>query len=632
MANSTSVVVQGDKLGFKVGPQSSVNTMLAAGANAGATPGYFYLTDDEHRLYVGNHDGSLSPVNQGVTFVQYVNQLPVGGTQNGPSWLSLQGQFYYVQEDNILCVCSDEKWVQINPDTYLKANQGGAIAGALTTSNGINKVTLTTTVQDTQGQMVSGVIQPVHTVSGYFAIQGSKNVGLSWDSSQRTITLTGPDSGCYKLETDTTTVNNNTVPQIVLRRYTDDTLTTVATDDQNNPIEQRITFVGDSYITPTLNGSGQIQLSGAATAGMSLDISQTGSTINFILSDSVAGEVDRASITPQIQIEGANGVTETKTFTLDNSGNLTTNLGVYSKARVDQLITQNLQGFEAMHFAGTLDNGNENATISLTQLASATNISSGATYKVVESFDTTDATTAGITIDGLTGSTQVGDLIIVTGIETNGVITSNAHYTYVPSGDDTDIYWTPSTTTDKKITFAKSVGGDQEILEFTAPTTGTGAQIDISASHDTSGAGGRIKTQTISISHHDMGTPTVTGTAVNYATNEVSFDPSVATGHVDDYTAITGLTLTNGHVTGYKVTKLDLWSDRLASVTSVASAPANTTNTIKLTSTYANSGGQNASANHWQLSSNTLEVSALQAGNASTTADIHIDMVWGSFT
>lgn len=342
--------------------------------------------------------------------------------------------------------------------------------------------------------------------------------------------------------------------------------------------------------------------------------------------------MSRATITPQIQIEGLNGVTETKQFTL-SSGILSTDLSVYSKARVDQLITQGLQGADAMHFAGTLDNGNNNATISLSNLASATNIASGATYKVIESFDTDDATLAGITITGLTGATEVGDLIIVTGTETNGVITSNATYTYVPAGDDTDIYWTPSTLQDNEISFAKSVGGDIEKLVFAEAAN---SQITLSAAHTTSGSGNRTKTQTITIGHSSMGTPTVT------TANSVSANPNDSSA-VNSYTAITGLTLTNGHVTGYTTTQLDLWSNKLVKVVSQAAVPTGTTNTIKLTSAYYNQDNSQAAKNDWQVSSDTLTLTVPAGGQgsltmsgttvtASTPADIHIDMVWGSFT
>ena len=59
-------VVAGAFLGFKVGTQANIDTMLAAGANAGAQHGCFYLTKDSHRLYIGNEDTSLSPVNEGI--------------------------------------------------------------------------------------------------------------------------------------------------------------------------------------------------------------------------------------------------------------------------------------------------------------------------------------------------------------------------------------------------------------------------------------------------------------------------------------------------------------------------------------------------------------------------------------
>ena len=66
-------VQSGAVLGFKVGTQARVNELIAAGANAGAAHGTFYLAQDTHRLYIGNEDTSLSPVNEGITTVASIN-------------------------------------------------------------------------------------------------------------------------------------------------------------------------------------------------------------------------------------------------------------------------------------------------------------------------------------------------------------------------------------------------------------------------------------------------------------------------------------------------------------------------------------------------------------------------------
>jgi hypothetical protein len=91
------------KLKFLSGLQSNLNTLIA---NGGATEGAFYLTTDTHRLYIGRTitaDGGTSvsktipiPVNEGITTVANVNALY--------STSANVGEFYYVEEDNILAV------------------------------------------------------------------------------------------------------------------------------------------------------------------------------------------------------------------------------------------------------------------------------------------------------------------------------------------------------------------------------------------------------------------------------------------------------------------------------------------------------------------------------------------------
>lgn len=110
-------------VGFKLGKQSAVDTMLAKGANAGAVAGSFYLTSDTHRLYIGNADTSLSPVNEGVTTVTTLNDLPTISKENAAAYV---GRFYYVSGTptnpvNILCVFNGKGWAQINTDTTVQS-------------------------------------------------------------------------------------------------------------------------------------------------------------------------------------------------------------------------------------------------------------------------------------------------------------------------------------------------------------------------------------------------------------------------------------------------------------------------------------------------------------------------------
>lgn len=73
--------------------------------------GAFYLTEDTHRLYVGQGT-ELVELNKSVTIVETLADLPSSNIK--------EGQFYYVSGINVLCVYKNGDWVQINPDTRLK--------------------------------------------------------------------------------------------------------------------------------------------------------------------------------------------------------------------------------------------------------------------------------------------------------------------------------------------------------------------------------------------------------------------------------------------------------------------------------------------------------------------------------
>lgn len=145
-------------VGFKLGLQKDLDTLLSAGTNAGAAHGSFYLTSDTHRLYIGNSDGSLSAVNEGVTTVATLGQLP--NTKDNP--LAYVGRFYYVTGSNILCVFNGKSWAQINTDTYVYQTDL-----ALTQVTANREVTVTQTIDNTNdGSNTSSSADDVWSVKG----------------------------------------------------------------------------------------------------------------------------------------------------------------------------------------------------------------------------------------------------------------------------------------------------------------------------------------------------------------------------------------------------------------------------------------------------------------------------------
>lgn len=102
---------------FKRGSQAKLNKYLYTytGSDAvQAEEGSFYLTEDTNRLYIGKEisTGNIKavPINQGAIPVSDVNHLPAPAA-------AIAGQFYYIVDNNILCVASEGQWVQINVNT-----------------------------------------------------------------------------------------------------------------------------------------------------------------------------------------------------------------------------------------------------------------------------------------------------------------------------------------------------------------------------------------------------------------------------------------------------------------------------------------------------------------------------------
>lgn len=114
---------------FLSGTQANLNKYLLGSGDAKegtAKEGALYLTVDTHRLYIGRTivvSGQQKtipvPVNEGILSIDNLASLN--------SVAAHPGEFYYLTDDNILCVYtgSAKGWVQINPDTNLDTQTSG---------------------------------------------------------------------------------------------------------------------------------------------------------------------------------------------------------------------------------------------------------------------------------------------------------------------------------------------------------------------------------------------------------------------------------------------------------------------------------------------------------------------------
>ena len=78
---------------FKRGSQSALDAIRTAKT---AVEGAFYLTEDSHRLYVGTVDKDAVPVNEGITTVTTIQDLPDPSGMTSQEKALMAGQFYYI--------------------------------------------------------------------------------------------------------------------------------------------------------------------------------------------------------------------------------------------------------------------------------------------------------------------------------------------------------------------------------------------------------------------------------------------------------------------------------------------------------------------------------------------------------
>lgn len=377
---------------FKRGLESSLAKSLYNYVGADAvqvTEGTFYLTSDTNRLYIGkNIDGKgvrAVPVNQGALPVPSVDSLPSAEA-------AIPGQFYYVTSSNILCVSSNGKWVQINPNTDTTLSTR-VTTGEVHTAGGKTFV------------QVKDVITDSSTMSfiGHHGIEGG--VGLE-------VTVTEVTDGAAKYPVIKLTPSVYKISTVVNESGAGGhgAADIIINDGSAGDVHKStVSFSAGANVKITSGGEGKVTVSATDTT-----LKQAGSSMGFDANGQLS-----------VTINDTNGtsvtVMETPKIKLgDNATEYTFNgavatLPVYTKTEVDAI----KRDLNAMHYKGTAKGG-----------ILATTASIGDTYKIVGN-DFTIAKTAVNNVADLSYNTSSnsialkhGDLIIATGTEVDGVITA----------------------------------------------------------------------------------------------------------------------------------------------------------------------------------------------------------------
>lgn len=587
-------VLKNAKVGFLTGAQSSIDTMISKGANAGAKHGYFYLTKDSHRLYVGNSDGSISAVNEGVQTVTYLGDLPT--LQTAADKVAYTGRFFYVQYKestagqvdsniaNILCVYNGSAWVQINAntDTHINSN-------TYTTSTTGATATITNAIGSTDGGSVTGKFEIVTAGGLKIAKTAGKTNSVTLTGDK--FTLAAGDGATGEVKLNLSSANGQAGSSVTLKA---DPNTTVLTRKEN-----------------------VITIAGRVNASLAIANATGGKTGFTVTVKDNQGKTVTGSYDPIIKY-GSKAQSSTKLV------NGEFNINAYNKEEIDQL----MRDLNAMEYRGTVGANGTAATAWAELLKLPQKIGYTYLFSSPITVNNTEHTVGTLAIARGTEYTAA-DLAAgtITKAELVGTINpATLTWDFVESTNDTD-------TTYKLYTAATGVGfklqdsfsGNKGQIKYAGAgglTVSQSLQGGVDISQDKSAE------NVITITHN-----TVKRTDTNTNPDKIKLSSQTPVTHLNDtitIPVITGIkTNAEGHVTGVNTVNYELndTATVITGVTSAASANADGSVALKTKVTATSSSGKDMVQSGTATA--TFKSSSLTLGASGSS--VSIDMTWGEF-
>lgn len=564
---------------FKRGPQANLPE------KGSAVDGVFYFTEDTNRLYLGKGTDRVL-LNQTVQIVDSLTTLE----NKASNWNNTEKQdhkddFYYLTAENILCVWDGSQWKQINPDDDTKVNSM-SIATKEESTN-VAKATITVGSQNQYNNNTS-------EVSDTFTITGAGSIKAT--ASGKNITLTGDT---YTLTKTAASENSSSSVDLILNRNNTAESTIHLVSTNTNALEFQPTSEGINLIAYDTNLSG-------STANVS--VTANNGTLQVKVKDSGSNEKTGTASYVGVGLTGASGAADgylpISTFTSTTSAG-----AVYSKDAIDSM----LGGLDGMTYKGIVSDGVPLPT---------SGIKNGDTY-VVASEDFLPAANTPIesnTADSMTNGIKVGDMFIAKGTEgADGTISSGLEWTYIPAGNDSlsDVTYRAETNTSGENSILLKNGSHSTIAKINLIG---GTNIDISSV----ASGDNNNTLTATIDHETMPAITNTEATETLLPSEALADPSYTgaptTGGAS-FAAITGLTISNGHVTAIERGKFVPVTYDL-----VAPTVTNITKGAQIAVNMKDSNQTAKAASNIKLYSDSISIAA-----GTDNTQVNMELVWGTF-
>lgn len=579
MANNVTIDA-GSNVRFLLGTQEKLNTMLTGKSGVNGT---FYLTSDTHRLYVGTSDGSVQSVNEGVTTIKNLAALQALLKPNA-------GEFYYLTDENILCVYNGTSWVQINSDTNIYVNQ---FSNSVTTAES-GDVNISTNLVNVNKD---GSTNKAYSTKTTF--KAGNGITLTADSKSKAITIAGVTNKAFSAAAAST-----------------DKGTVTLTDSAENTTEFNLSSADANLLKISTDGANGLKLTpkNQKLNGATITNKADGGFTLFITNHD--DSMTTADFNPTISYGSA------KTSVGFKNGVAT--LDVYTKAEVDSVFksanAMTYKGLAGKATGSSLPAGTEFVNWDVAKFVEVGGKHSiGDTYLFAE--DVTITPTGSQTARTITKGTLAIAKSKNNVEDSNGFIpAANLSWDYVESTSDTDTTYSLNAA-DKKVTLVQHGGSNADA-----------GSITFAAGND------------ISVTVTDGKAPTVTYSHVTHAPN-VKPDTAViqnkaSTTSANQFQATTDVTVVSevttnnqGHVTEVKTKKITLVDTNVTPATmTYASALSTDTKTVNITPSLQLKSVASGAAQPAVSFSDALAMTSDSLSFTGTSGkSVSINLTWGSF-
>lgn len=664
-------------VGFLRGSQANLNTLMTG--KTGIKEGSFYLTNDTNRLYFGKSATELVALNEGVITVAAIANLPSGAdlsneighfyyvtaenilcVYNGSQWVQINPdtdtQVSSVNTavavaENAATATTTLKFSRNGKDLDTAENKSATLkfvgADLVLTANGADGIKLTGDTYSIGSSAITGGVAIDLNRDNAADTTRKGKIGSVNLKAGKAISLARGTNGDITINatTETSSIEKNefsvsqTGQVATITNEVKDSLSTngvkdsfklaadgndisLSTDTETKTVKIKGSHFSLSGETKETNNTAKITLKSDLTGSTSSDFSiaggdnvtvtQNGSAISIAAIDTTLDSVavDAQATGYKVTVKDtSNNVGVTNTFDPKiqlaggESVSFVNGIATIPTKVIDDKITAAKQSMDAMVFKGV-----------------ATSVPTGAqeigwTYKATGDFTIPAGSVEG---SATAADVKTGDLIVATGNEVGGVITSGLKWYVVPSGDEENTTYSFARVEDAGKIGIKLAPDGMAANVVGQMTVEAGDNIAIAANNaDTDG-----NYQNVKISHGAAGTAVATPTATKVS--QKVDEALVITAHevaYDKYGHITGVTAKE-----YTLKDTDTHNDI---DTFTVAASKNGQGVVHSVKTKDNTNAMTSQVNYVAATGN--QNIFIKTTSAAGVATVTFDLVWGTF-